>query len=527
MELITHTNLNKIKCLTKSNYFGSFIFLLVFCFSFIVAGEQAKANSEIPEYANVVIDINDNTGTNGQSNDDFGQSFIANSEYITGFSTYNITAFTPHQIDISLCKGNYIVNSQYDCYDDGNFCGLNTEITTVNYLQASSSANQWNYWTLGEPIDVVPGDEYYICYSYYGDGSSKYYKIFTNSNYTAGISSVVPTSTTDIATKIYGSAVGLNVEIIDLPINSNSVIIRDEDTPIKSLTKKCYYTTNPCQVNFSYFYDMDGETVSIAYEDGDVFLATTNIDDIGNEWNNTYVNHLMLPAPSPEEQKAYSYELYYERNGTIYKTDPFDIYWYTDQASELTARIAKDSLIQSCLEDISDFNYSECTETENFLTCGLKNGFHYMFGISTTTCLYIVASRDNITEGFPFNIIYETKNQINNSVINNSSTTDTVIAPLKWWNNSSKNYETVGNLLSVNSLKNALSFGDINGMTLYQFYYSWFVRIIWLIVAIYIFFRVIGRHTGINISSQSEDKKNKIKIEKINKVTERFQKTGK
>lgn len=277
-------------------------------------------------------------------------------------------------------------------------------------------------------------------------------------------------------------------EIIDLPVDIDTIDVFDDDNPIQIYTKYCFYSDSTCAVDFKFHPDLDGSQIYISEIDGDLFLGSTTIaikhSDMLNLGSGAYINRIELENPDPPVEQNKQYEIYYQKSGW-YKTDPFIIEWYTATSSRALALIDQDTTIEYC-QDFVDNTIYTCTEESNFFTCPLKLAINWAIMPNIDSCIRIYDAKAMILNGFPFNIAMSLYNTIDNA----TTTTSSNIAPLKWWNKDTHHYDTVGTLLSTSTLQTGMSGIMSDGSTLYDFYYLWAKRLIYLIGFAYLFFRI-------------------------------------
>lgn len=281
------------------------------------------------------------------------------------------------------------------------------------------------------------------------------------------------------------------VEIIDLPSNEANVsIIYDEDNPLNFRDENiCYIDYGYCYLYFYAWPQNVGDTVYL-YKESDPlnWIGSTVITNTGN-----YQSYIPLRLDLTElatTSQTILYGAFLDVDNNSFSTsDKFvnhiPITWRTLAEEE------QNLLVLYQANDCEKFNIfsNDCddisTTTIGYsLLCGIRLIPDFLFGVSTTTCVRYFDTIDKFSNSFPFNIITRIASTTTDNA--NSATSSAIIdiAPLKWWNGSE--YANTGASLLTNK-----TFEQGMGSTLYNFYYVWFERLIYILMFGYIFYRVI------------------------------------
>lgn len=138
--------------------------------------------------------------------------------------------------------------------------------------------------------------------------------------------------------------------------------------------------------------------------------------------------------------------------------------------------------------------YVQCMKiNENFASSSdlnlWQNIMRWAVAPSENACIRIAKAQKDIVKNFPFSYGHQILSLLENA----TSTGNSLNVPLKWWNPSTGTYiDTGADLLSTSTLSTALNFGNIDGLTVYQFYWKWFNYLIYGLGFLYILWRILS-----------------------------------
>lgn len=141
--------------------------------------------------------------------------------------------------------------------------------------------------------------------------------------------------------------------------------------------------------------------------------------------------------------------------------------------------------------------------------CGSKYIVCYLFSPPPSVIQGLSDSWADATSSFPISVGYDIINPIITAGdINASTSTVYNLAPLKWWNGSS--YANTGqSLLTNKTLENGM------GSYLYGIYWTWFNRILWILLFLYIFIRLLKISGGFHAEFRLTEPKGEEKERKL------------
>lgn len=528
MELITHTNLNKIKCLTKSNYFGSFIFLLVFCFSFIVAGEQAKASlitdfeiydgfvfnesvchGDVVFYTNPTtrecLDVATTTTTFSYSGN---QSIILDGDISSQRLYYDIATTTASStVCISFIVDSMLANPTIDLWDSG-----------ISIINIEEGVNEYN-----DQFVIFGGNPYYT-YTGITITEDTWHKVCVTINTTNDYADIIIDETsfsTRTADKVNFTRISFNntkdigiwdfitTESSDMPSDITSYDIYDKNLDIWSPPEDFFdypveqicFIDEECWLAYTYNKLIIGnEMLLIDATTSEIFATSTVLDTTLKQ------NHIQILQDYSNDLRLQTWA-FVSGQWALITGHSVHIKWTTLEDLEEEMRklgiLPEENTLCDDIASSSEFFYA--------FSCGMRMAVHWAFMPSAKSLVSFQATTDNLKNQFPISVGYQFYDLIDNATTSTSSVSLDI--PLKWWNGH-EYAETGAYLISSTTLMTGLSKQMENGQTLYVYIQDLISKLIFLMVFSYMLLRILGiinpsygaTFDGLGIQSRRKEK---------------------
>lgn len=186
--------------------------------------------------------------------------------------------------------------------------------------------------------------------------------------------------------------------------------------------------------------------------------------------------------PEPANPQTDEYCVFLETDATyLYLSCGHKVHWYDEFEAD---QMAIEECVSTACSDVASTSPWWDPDIEGAITCALRKFTCWAMTPSTATKMEFKELQTEVRSNFPFSIYEQIKGIFYEAGATVSTTSKVTIVPLKWYDSGTGQYEEVGALLTNKTAEEGM--GDV-----YETYYDWFERIIWIIFFVYCLNRIL------------------------------------
>lgn len=411
---------------------------------------------------------------------DSAQSFTATSTiWISKIEFYGTRTSGTSTIDIALCNQKYS-----DCFRTSTL--LNTDATsTPAWIEVDfdnvqvPSGTYWVYFSTDYTyLNTCPTTKWSLRSTNMTGVNTDYYTGGTATSTIGG--AAAPEADDDFAIRIYTlTDEESSVTIDEYPEDEDLIVEVASEEDLDISDKDCIVGED-CIWKFGYNYAYDD---GYAYLVPDQELLRQRADAVSStSLGVKLIRYDTFDVPDPGYSATVDYCVYLETaSTTLFLSCGHKVTWY--DALEADAMALEDCVADACADLASSSPWWD-PDIEGAIGCAFRKFTCWAMTPSTATKLEFKEMQTEVKSNFPFSVYEQIKGIFYEAGDTVSTTSEVTIVPLKWYDSGTGQYEEVGALLTNKTAEEGM--GDV-----YDTYYDWFERIIWIIFFVYCLNRII------------------------------------